>query len=108
MACGVHKNDMIVWVGPQNYDHALSRPHTHVFNMTGHPMAGWVMVAPQGCASGAQLNAWVDQGVAFASSLPPGRNKKTSRDAGHRVRLALAAGRVVDRKPPRLYYRILP
>jgi len=71
MACGVHKNDMIVRVGPQNYDRALSRPHTHVFDMTGHPMAGWVMVAPQGCASEAQLKAWIDQGVAFASSLPP-------------------------------------
>ena len=41
MACGVHKNDMIVRVGPQNYDHALSRLHTHVFDMTGHPMTGW-------------------------------------------------------------------
>ncbi len=70
MACGVHKNDLIVRVGPQKSDHALSQPHVRVFDMTGRTMAGWVMVAPQGCASESELKAWVDQGVIFASSLP--------------------------------------
>jgi TfoX/Sxy family transcriptional regulator of competence genes len=28
MACGVHKNDLIVRVGPASYAGALSRPHT--------------------------------------------------------------------------------
>ena len=71
MACGVHKNDMIVRLGPKNYDRALSRPHTHIFDMTGHPMAGWVMVAPEGCASESILTAWIEEGVGFARSLPP-------------------------------------
>jgi TfoX/Sxy family transcriptional regulator of competence genes len=70
LACGVHKNELIVRVGPDKSDQALSRPHTHVFDMTGRPMAGWVMVAPQGCSTESQLKAWVDQGVAFAGSLP--------------------------------------
>jgi hypothetical protein len=33
-------------------------------------MAGWVMVAPQGCATESELKAWIDQGVAFSKSLP--------------------------------------
>jgi hypothetical protein len=70
MACGVHKNDMIVRVGPAGYDGALSRPHTHVFDMTGHPMAGWIMVTPQGCATEKDLQTWVSQGLAFTRSLP--------------------------------------
>jgi TfoX/Sxy family transcriptional regulator of competence genes len=70
MACGVHKNDLIVRVGPAKYAEALSRPHTHVFDMTGRPMAGWIMVEPQGCASESGLKAWVDQGLAFAKTLP--------------------------------------
>ena len=70
MACGVHKNDLIVRVGPAGYAGALSRPHTHVFDMTGHPMTGWVTVAPQGCAAENDLQAWVGQGLAFARSLP--------------------------------------
>lgn len=70
MACGVHKNDLIVRVGSEKSGQALSRPHVRLFDMTGRPMAGWVMVSPQGCATGSDLTAWVDQGVAFASSLP--------------------------------------
>ena len=70
MACGVHKNDLIVRVGPEGYDNALSRPHTHVFDMTGHPMTGWIMVQPQGCASETDLQAWVGLGLAFARSIP--------------------------------------
>jgi TfoX/Sxy family transcriptional regulator of competence genes len=71
MACGVHKDELIVRVGPQEYDRVLSLPHVHAFDMTGHPMAGWVMVAPQGCTTESKLKAWVDQGLAFANSLPP-------------------------------------
>jgi hypothetical protein len=70
MACGVHKNDLIVRVGAANYKQALSRPHTHVFDMTGRPMAGWVMVSPAGFVSESGLKAWVEQGLAFARSLP--------------------------------------
>jgi len=70
MACGVHQNNMIVRVGPANYTAALSRPHTRVFDMTGHPMTGWVMVEPEGCASESDLQAWVEQGLSFARSLP--------------------------------------
>ncbi len=70
VACGVHKNDLIVRVATAKYEEALSRPHTRVFDMTGRPMAGWVMVEPQGCESESDLNAWVEQGLAFASSIP--------------------------------------
>ena len=70
MACGVHQNDLIVRVGPANYDQALSRPYARVFDMTGRPMAGWVMVAPEGFTTQADLKAWIEQGIAFARSLP--------------------------------------
>jgi hypothetical protein len=70
MACGVHKNDLIVRVGAANYKQALSLPHTHVFDMTGRPMSGWVMVSPEGIVSDSGLKAWVEQGLALARSLP--------------------------------------
>jgi len=70
MACGVHKNFLIVRVGAANYEAALNRPHTRVFDMTGRPMAGWVMVLPEGCATEGLLRQWVEEGLAFARSLP--------------------------------------
>ena len=70
MACGVHKDYLIVRVGPAKYAAALARPHTRPFDMTGRPMAGWVMVEPPGCATGQALKAWLEEGLAFARSLP--------------------------------------
>jgi TfoX/Sxy family transcriptional regulator of competence genes len=70
MACGVHKDDMIVRVGGENYEEALSRPNTHIFDMTGRPMVGWIMVKPEGCSSESDLKAWVEQGLAYARCLP--------------------------------------
>jgi hypothetical protein len=70
MACGVHKNGLIVRVGPGKYDWALAQPHTHPFDMTGRPMSGWIVVEPPGCGTQSALKAWVDLGLAFALSLP--------------------------------------
>jgi hypothetical protein len=70
MACGVYKDGLIVRVGREKYDWALSQPHTRFFDITGRPMTGWVMVDPPGCATESVLQAWVDLGLAFAQSLP--------------------------------------
>jgi hypothetical protein len=70
MACGVHGDELIVRVGPANYEQALGMPHTRPFDMTGRPMRGWVMVAPSGLESDADLQDWVQHGVEFALSLP--------------------------------------
>ena len=70
MACGVHKDDLIVRVGAANYAEALSHPHTRLFDIIGKPMAGWVMVEPEGCATEADLKNWIERGLAFALSLP--------------------------------------
>lgn len=70
MACGVNKDEMIVRVGPEKHAQALERPHTRVFDFTGRPMKGWVMVKVQGYESDDDLKYWVEQGVEFAQSLP--------------------------------------
>jgi TfoX/Sxy family transcriptional regulator of competence genes len=70
MACGVHKNNLIVRVGPEKHAWALAQPHTRPFDMTGRPMSNWVEVEPPGCATESALKSWVDLGLAFALSLP--------------------------------------
>ncbi len=70
MACGVHGDDLIVRVGPDGYVEALRRPHTKVFDMTGRPMSGWLVVETEGYQSDGDLNRWVQREVAYARSLP--------------------------------------
>ena len=71
MACGINKNNLIVRVGPDKYEAALERPYTTVFDITGRPMKGWVVVEPPGFETEEMLKGWVQQGVDFALSLPP-------------------------------------
>ena len=71
MACGVIEDDLIIRVGPDNYHEALAMAHTQVFDMTGRPMRGWVVVTSKGYESLSDLKAWVERGVNFTKSLPP-------------------------------------
>ena len=71
MACGVHKDSLIVRVGVDAYQSALDQTHVRPFDMTGRPMTGWVMVEPAGFVHDEALKAWVMQGMEFARSLPP-------------------------------------
>jgi len=71
MACGVHKDYLIVRVGPENYEEALEEPHTKVFDITGRPMKGWVMVIQDAWKLPDILEKWIDRGISFAVTLPP-------------------------------------
>jgi TfoX N-terminal domain len=70
MACGVNRDDMIVRLEPEQTDAALAEPHVRLFDMTGRPMKGWVVVGPGGVAEDADLRSWVGRGADFARSLP--------------------------------------
>jgi TfoX/Sxy family transcriptional regulator of competence genes len=71
MACGVHKENMIVRVDPEKYEKLLKKTGVKIFDITGKPMKGWLMVEPDGCKTKKQLSAWVKEGMEFALTLPP-------------------------------------
>ena len=72
MAFGItNTGELMVRVGPDATDEALAKPHTRLFDMTGRPMTGWILVEREGFKTTRQLGAWVSRGVAFAGSLPP-------------------------------------
>ena len=71
MACGVLDEDLIVRVGPDDYERALAGKHTREFDFTGRPSKGIVVVSAEGVASDEALAEWVDAGAGFAGSLPP-------------------------------------
>ncbi len=71
LAVGVQGDDLIVRVGPQENDTALSKPHVRPFEgVPGRPMAGWVLVAPEGITGADALQHWVELGYTYAASLP--------------------------------------
>jgi TfoX/Sxy family transcriptional regulator of competence genes len=71
MAVGVSKDELMVRIDPDQQDDALAMPGVRVFDMTGRPMRGWVLVAPDSTGGDDDLRRWVDTGLDFAHSLPP-------------------------------------
>jgi TfoX/Sxy family transcriptional regulator of competence genes len=71
LACGVHKDDLIVRVDPEKHTALLKKPHAKPFDLTGKPMKGWLLVEADGVKTDKHLSAWVKEGVEFALTLPP-------------------------------------
>ncbi|GAA0671996.1 TfoX/Sxy family protein [Kitasatospora atroaurantiaca] len=71
MAVGVHNDELIVRIGPDDTDAALARPGVRLFDITGRPMRGWVLVDSSALTEDATLRDWIDRGRSFAATLPP-------------------------------------
>ena len=71
MFCGVYKEFLILRLGAVAAAEALSRANTRPFDITGRPMQGWVMVAPEGIATDGSLRAWLEKARQFVLTLDP-------------------------------------
>jgi hypothetical protein len=70
MFCGVVRDTLMVRLGPDGADRALTRPHVRPMDFTGRPMKGMVFVEPGGL-QGTALREWVAAAMSFARALPP-------------------------------------
>ena len=70
MSVGIHRDRLMVRVGPEGYEAALARPHCLPMDITGRPMRGFVVVTLEGIPTDGELGEWVQLGINFASSLP--------------------------------------
>ena len=76
MFIGIAGADLMVRVGPDEHEKALSRPHARPMDFTGRPMKGYVYVAPAGVRTSKTLDKWIKAGLSFAQSLPAKKSKK--------------------------------
>jgi len=70
MLCGVYKDNLILRLGPEQAERALTRPHVKLFDISGKPMKGWIMVGKAG-VSDADLRQWLAEARRFVETLPP-------------------------------------
>jgi TfoX/Sxy family transcriptional regulator of competence genes len=66
MAAGIIRDELMVRVGPDEYEQAIAQPHARGMDFTGRPMRGFVQVAPAGFEDDADLRAWLARGIAYA------------------------------------------
>jgi TfoX/Sxy family transcriptional regulator of competence genes len=71
MSVGIHGDELIVRIEPSQTNQALREPGVRIFDITGRPMQGWLLVSSSVLESKGALRRWVSKGVAYARSLPP-------------------------------------
>src|SRR3990172_10729184 len=79
MAFGIHKDFLIVRMDKEQGEQSLKNANVLPFDITGKPMAGWVMVREAGWKSAAGLTKWLDIGKEYARSLPEKKTKARKR-----------------------------
>ncbi len=71
MCCGVTGENLMVRVGADQFEEALSHPQARPMDFTGRPMKGFVYVEQDNLDSDEHLEEWVDRGLKFVFTLPP-------------------------------------
>jgi TfoX/Sxy family transcriptional regulator of competence genes len=86
MCCGVTGSALMVRVGAEERDRVLAQPHVRPMKFAGRPLAGFVLIDPEGFRSDAALAAWVQRGLDFAATLPALSHgpRRGRRDPSHR------------------------
>jgi TfoX/Sxy family transcriptional regulator of competence genes len=70
MTVGVSGDDLIARISPDDTDVALAQPGVRIFDLSGRPMRGWIMVAGESLDDDV-LDRWVAQSSTFVATLPP-------------------------------------
>src|SRR5262245_13086893 len=69
MSVGVHGDALIVRIDPSETQKALAERGVRIFDLTGRPMKGWLLVSKDVLTSDRALAGWVERGVSYARSL---------------------------------------
>ncbi|WP_133013223.1 TfoX/Sxy family protein [Marinomonas flavescens] len=75
MCCVIVGDELMVRVGPKDYEKYLAKPYAREMDFTGKPIKTMVYVASAGLESDEELNGWLSVCMSFAESLPPKRPK---------------------------------
>jgi TfoX/Sxy family transcriptional regulator of competence genes len=69
MSVGVHSDELIVRIDPKETASALRQPGVRIFDLSGRPMKGWLLVEEIALKDKKSLGKWVDRGVNYAMTL---------------------------------------
>jgi TfoX/Sxy family transcriptional regulator of competence genes len=79
MFVGIVKDDLMVRVGPEQYEATLDESHVRPMDFTGRPMNGYVFVGPGGSRNVKAIKKWVDRGLEFVATVPQTKKKRRKR-----------------------------
>jgi TfoX/Sxy family transcriptional regulator of competence genes len=79
MCFGIWKDSLIVRMDRDLAEKSLTGRNVKPFDITGRPMAGWILVEAAGWKWPVNLAKWLKVGKQFALSLPEKKGKKKAK-----------------------------
>lgn len=73
MCFGIHKDTLIIRVGPEAANRLIAEDHIRPMDLTGRVMKGWATVEPEAMEDDADLTRFCQEAIGFVSGLPPKR-----------------------------------
>jgi len=69
MTIGIANENLMVRVGKDAHEEAVSQPHARPMDFTGKPMKGYIYVDPGGYPTDPDLASWIDRALAFNATM---------------------------------------
>ena len=70
MCAGVSGSNVMLRVGPAQYEQCLKQKSAREMDFTGRPMKGFIFVDQQGVKTDASLHRWIGTAHHFVDALP--------------------------------------
>src|SRR6185295_9085293 len=76
MCLGVDKEDMMLRCTPEMNDDLLSRKGVRLFDLTGKPMKGWLLIGPEAVKAKKDFDFWVSAAIDSNKQIAGKKSKK--------------------------------
>jgi TfoX/Sxy family transcriptional regulator of competence genes len=63
MCVGVDKDDLMLRCEPEQTDELLAKKGVRIFNLTGKPMKGWLLIGPDATSVKKNLDYWINLAI---------------------------------------------
>ncbi len=71
LCVAVRRESLVARLGEEQAEAAMEQVHVEQFEVSGRPMKGWVLIAPEGIEEDDSLRDWIKQANQFVATLPP-------------------------------------
>src|SRR5688572_8492047 len=75
MCVGVDKDDLMLRCEPEQTDELLTKKGVRIFDLTGKPMKGWLLIGPEATSGKKSLDYWIN--LAIESNKKVNTSKKS-------------------------------
>jgi len=71
MCVGIVKDQLMLRVGPDQYEALLKKDFVLEMDFTGKPMRGLIYIQPEGFTEDKELQQWIEKALSFVHTLAP-------------------------------------